>query len=544
MTTQRKSVSWIKFLILVAGFSFLPTITQAAMCDRPPEGKPWCALTQNTITQGNDPYLSNYFAGDDASSPACQQFCQDNNCIAGPGEAECNLATIATDQQDTPDGLACVATEEYCGQCGSSSTCSETRCTELSQASSTGISCVFERTGLDASTGQCSPERTAQSCAQYCFVEVDLRNSVNCFANRAQCVQQLRNERVEPGDLRFPACGCDAGTVDDPFEEGGCGLESGAWATGVGASSASITGAGINSLFELQGFIPFQNIQGLYPRNGGMPAFVNGLIAFAIGISGVVVVVMIVVGGFTYVTEASGMGKNKGKELIADSLIGLVLLLGATALLNTINPELLNLQAIEPIEIEVSQSEFGGTFGATGATTTTMPTGSAGAAVQKAIYEHENRWARGTLNECAASQRPILTEYWDNINFRGWSCGGTAWSAAFISYVTGLRAASHSTYINAAYNGRSNGWGFCRSSEHRPQVGDLVCVTRGGDSFNPRGAYKSHCDIVVSIEGTRLEMIGGNVGNTAKRVSKTLNNSGKLNVNIGILVPPGSSCTG
>ena len=52
---------------------------------------------------------------------------------------------------------------------------------------------------------------------------------------------------------------------------------------------------------------------------------------------------MIVMGGMEYMTSELVHSKEAGKEKIVHALLGLVIALGAWALLNTINPNLLNL---------------------------------------------------------------------------------------------------------------------------------------------------------------------------------------------------------
>lgn len=76
----------------------------------------------------------------------------------------------------------------------------------------------------------------------------------------------------------------------------------------------------------------------------------------AIAIGGVAAVVMIIVGGiFFSVSGGSADKKSEGKKYITSALWGLVLLLGAFLILNTINPELTTLEAPAPPQAEVLQ---------------------------------------------------------------------------------------------------------------------------------------------------------------------------------------------
>jgi len=70
---------------------------------------------------------------------------------------------------------------------------------------------------------------------------------------------------------------------------------------------------------------------------------VSQIYIWALGIAGVLALVMIMVGGYMIMT-ASGNGSQvqKGREYIISSAIGLALLLGAYLLLSTINKDLVN----------------------------------------------------------------------------------------------------------------------------------------------------------------------------------------------------------
>ena len=71
-------------------------------------------------------------------------------------------------------------------------------------------------------------------------------------------------------------------------------------------------------------------------------AYLNLMIKLVIGLSAVMAVVMIVIGGIEYMTSELPGNKESGKERIKNGILGLLIALGAYALLNTINPDLLN----------------------------------------------------------------------------------------------------------------------------------------------------------------------------------------------------------
>jgi len=123
---------------------------------------------------------------------------------------------------------------------------------------------------------------------------------------------------------------------------------------------------------------------------------------------------------------------------------------------------------------------------------------------------------------------------------------GMPWSAAFISWVmeesgAGLRfrtSTQHSVYIYQAIRDlrQSNdaaGYWCWRLNELKPRIGDIVCWSRqtGIDydhQGNPPGVYNGHCDIVVEVLPDRVNVIGGNVGNSVTRRPLPLNDFGFL----------------
>lgn len=72
--------------------------------------------------------------------------------------------------------------------------------------------------------------------------------------------------------------------------------------------------------------------------------YINSFYVFFAGVAGILAVVMMMWGGFHYITSAGNPQKMKqGKEIINNAIIGLILLLISYLLLNTINPNLIRL---------------------------------------------------------------------------------------------------------------------------------------------------------------------------------------------------------
>ena len=99
--------------------------------------------------------------------------------------------------------------------------------------------------------------------------------------------------------------------------------------------------------FEGEELTTFQVNEG-----GALAKYLNVMIKAFIGICAVLAMVMIVMGGLEYMTSELISSKEAGKNRIRDALFGLLLALGAYAILNSINPKLLQvLDTTEDIDV-------------------------------------------------------------------------------------------------------------------------------------------------------------------------------------------------
>jgi uncharacterized membrane protein len=93
---------------------------------------------------------------------------------------------------------------------------------------------------------------------------------------------------------------------------------------------------------------------------GGFGSYLNMMIKIFIGICAVLSVVMIVIGGLEVMTSELAHTKESGKERIEHAILGLLIALGAYALLFTINPDLLksdfNPPSVTPPAVQVGQT--------------------------------------------------------------------------------------------------------------------------------------------------------------------------------------------
>ena len=110
-----------------------------------------------------------------------------------------------------------------------------------------------------------------------------------------------------------------------------------------------------------------------------------------------------------------------------------------------------------------------------------------------------------------------------------------AWSSAFISYLMKMAGAgddfkyapSHSQYISQAVKNRkeNNAKKFkaYKPNEVDVKVGDLVCYPRqSGVGYDSGAGYKSHCDLIISVNGNTAVGVGGNVSDSVSKKNYAL----------------------
>ncbi len=101
--------------------------------------------------------------------------------------------------------------------------------------------------------------------------------------------------------------------------------------------------------------------------SASIPNYIKRLYQFAIGISGILAVGMMVAGGILYTVSAGSPDKqNEGKDMIFSALWGLGLLFGAYIILNTINPGIVLLRepdAPQFVGESPAESALGKTWG-------------------------------------------------------------------------------------------------------------------------------------------------------------------------------------
>jgi hypothetical protein len=130
----------------------------------------------------------------------------------------------------------------------------------------------------------------------------------------------------------------------------------------LASPAAAQTGGAVNTELPADGSIRIETPipQSALEKNVGDAAsksvknfaeYLGRIYNFAIAIVGLVAAVMMIIGGFQYLTSAGDAGKiGAAKKRITDAIIGLVLTLGSYALLRSLNPQLVNFHPLTGVE--------------------------------------------------------------------------------------------------------------------------------------------------------------------------------------------------
>jgi len=106
--------------------------------------------------------------------------------------------------------------------------------------------------------------------------------------------------------------------------------------------------------------------------------YLNMMIQIFIGLAAVLAMIMIVMGGIEYMTSELVSSKQAGKDRIINAILGLLLALGSYAILNTLNPDLLNVGLGNLPEATIALQDEEETTGMTTSSVGTPPSGSYG----------------------------------------------------------------------------------------------------------------------------------------------------------------------
>jgi len=107
----------------------------------------------------------------------------------------------------------------------------------------------------------------------------------------------------------------------------------------------SVVSGQVPTVDSTPGYQPLAPIPGFQEGSGdqALGQYINSLYQLSIGLGAVLAVLMIVVGGLQYMSTDAFSGKSAGRQRITQALMGLGLLLISFIILQTINPEYLDL---------------------------------------------------------------------------------------------------------------------------------------------------------------------------------------------------------
>ena len=118
----------------------------------------------------------------------------------------------------------------------------------------------------------------------------------------------------------------------------------------------------------LSGYVllePLGEFTSLDAEKEGLGGYLNKIFAVVIGLAGLLAVLMLVINGIQYMMTDSVFQKGEAKSGIGNALLGLFLALGAFVILNTINPDLVNLD-LNPDKISIDINDMPMIVGAPG----------------------------------------------------------------------------------------------------------------------------------------------------------------------------------
>jgi len=114
------------------------------------------------------------------------------------------------------------------------------------------------------------------------------------------------------------------------------------------------------------GYTLIESLPGLSSQNVSLSSYLGWLFPFALTVTAVLAVIMIVIGGLEIVGGGNEGLKTSGKKKIEGAIYGLLLAVSAYLILYTINPDLVNMNlGIDPVSIKQQDRGVGVTPGTT-----------------------------------------------------------------------------------------------------------------------------------------------------------------------------------
>lgn len=115
----------------------------------------------------------------------------------------------------------------------------------------------------------------------------------------------------------------------------------------------------IAALAQATPYVPLAPIPGASETGVNLTSYLVGIYKVGIGLASVLAVLVIVWGGFTYISTDAIGGKNEGKEHISNALLGLVLAFSSYLIIYTISPNLVDLSlSLQPVGQALNPGEY------------------------------------------------------------------------------------------------------------------------------------------------------------------------------------------
>lgn len=90
-------------------------------------------------------------------------------------------------------------------------------------------------------------------------------------------------------------------------------------------------------------YYPLSPLPGLNTQSTNLTDYLTSVFTVTISVAAMLAVIMIVFGGFQYLTREASADKDEGRKRITQALLGLLLLLGSYLILKVIDPNILKL---------------------------------------------------------------------------------------------------------------------------------------------------------------------------------------------------------
>ncbi len=251
---------------------------------------------------------------------ACQQL-----CTGSPANGATPAVASACTTLGTP-AFTCRGPAQFTPD-GSNPTTPVCSCTCVPGAGGTGNPVTVQTTDTCPTVADASP-----GCAESC--------TRRCASPTAPVIAGMR-----PDPARQPACAAPISPATSP--------------PAAETQGDTADSAGRNAV-PLQLSQPIAGVSVV----SDLGSYIALIYRYAIGLAGTAAVIMVVYGGFLYLLGSAADEVGKGKQIIQDALIGLLLVLGSYLILSTVNPNTLslklpNITPITPIELPPNTGVYG-----------------------------------------------------------------------------------------------------------------------------------------------------------------------------------------